>query len=94
MTPSRITAGAQATLTVTLDRPAPAGGFVVGISHVTNTGVDDVIVHMPLRMSFTQGATTYPFVIETQQRTNIQTDILFTAFHLDDQKSVNIYIDP
>ena len=94
ITPSRITAGAQATLTVTLDRPAPAGGFVVGISHVTNTGVDDVIVNMPVSLSFVEGATSFPFVIETRRRTNRQTHILFIAFHFSDQKSANIYIDP
>ncbi len=94
VTPSRITAGAQATLTVTLDRPAPSGGFVVGISHITNTGVDDVIVNMPVSLSFLEGVTSFPFVIETRGRTNRQTHILFIAFHFSDQKSANMYIDP
>jgi len=94
VSPSPITAGAQTTLTVTLDRPAPSSGFAVGISHVTNTGTDDVIINMPTSMQFTQGATSFPFVIRTQRRTSLRTDILFTAFHHADQKSVNLFIDP
>lgn len=94
ISPSPITAGAETTLTVILDRPAPSGGFAVGISHVTNTGTDDVIVNMPTSMQFTQGASSFPFIIRTQRRTSRRTDILFTAFHNTDQRSVNLFIDP
>lgn len=92
--PSEITAGQQSTLTVTLTQPAPAGGFVVGISHITNTGVDDVIEQMPVSLSFQAGATSFPFVITTRHRTNDVTDIVFKAFHYSDEKYVEIKINP
>jgi hypothetical protein len=94
ITPSLIREGEQATLTVTLDQAAPAGGFVVGISHVTNTGVDDVIVSMPQSLPFMQGARVFPFAIRTQRRTQNTTDIVFTAFHGADQKSAQLTINP
>jgi hypothetical protein len=81
-------------LTVTLDRPAPAGGFVIGISHITNTGVDDVIVNMPLKLDFQAGASSFPFVINTRHATDDTTDIIFKAFHFNDEKDTELKINP
>jgi len=94
VTPSMVNAGAQATLTVTLDRPAPAGGFVVGIAHITNTGLDDAIVNMPVSMQFQAGASSFPFVINTQHATDEITDIIFKAFHFNDEKDTELKINP
>jgi hypothetical protein len=94
VSPSTISAGMQATLTVTLDRPAPAGGFVVGVAHITNTGLDDVIVNMPNDCRFAAGASSCPFVINTRHETDDVTDIIFKAFHFNEEKDTELKINP
>ena len=94
VTPSTINAGAHATLTVTLDHPAPAGGFVVGIAHTTKTGLDDEILNMPFSMQFQAGASSFPYVINTQHVTNEVTDIVFRAFHFGDERDTELKINP
>ena len=94
VSPSTINAGAQATLTVTLDRPAPAGGFVVGIAHITNTGLDAVIENMPSELDFQAGASSFPFVIKTRHETDDITDIIFKAFHFNDEQVTELKINP
>jgi hypothetical protein len=94
VSPSTVNAGAQATLTVTLDQPAPPGGFVVGIAHTTQTGLDDAIVNMPFSLQFQAGASSYPFVINTKHATNEITDIIFKAFHFGEEKVTELKINP
>lgn len=94
VSPSTISAGMQATLTITLDRPAPGGGFVVGVAHITNTGLDDVIVNMPNDCRFAAGASSCPFVINTRHETDDITDIIFKAFHFNEEKDTELKINP
>lgn len=94
--PGRVRTGESTTLTVTLDRPAPSGGFAVGIAHTTNTGLDAAIVdgYMPYSLTFQAGASRFPYEIRTQYATDDTTDIVFTAFHYNDQKSAELFIVP
>jgi hypothetical protein len=91
--PDTITAGQSATLIVELSEPAAAGGFVVGISHITSTGLDDTIVAMPQSLTFEKGATRFPFEIRTRRKTNDPTRIVFTAFHGAERQSANLTVN-
>jgi hypothetical protein len=94
MSPATISAGQQSAFTIELDTPPP-GAFVVGISHVTNTGVDDAVVNMPVSATFTAGVRSFRVTINTRRvpGVNVATDIVFTAFHFGDQKSAQLVIN-
>lgn len=94
VSPAAIRAGQDSTLTVTLTGPAPQGGIVVGISHITNFGVDDVIVQMPQSVTFQAGASSFPFVMHTRHRTDATTDIVFKAFRGSVEKATELTIAP
>lgn len=92
ISPSAVTAGQSATLTVDLSAPAPAGGFTVGISHLTNAGADEAVVNMPESLVFKEGATRFPFEIRTKRATDEPTDIMFVVFHGTEHQSASLTI--
>jgi hypothetical protein len=92
LTPDRIAAGETTVLAIELDRPAP-DGFVVGIAQITNSGVTDTVVNMPVSVRFEAGARRFPIVIRTQRKTDRVTTIEFTAFHGSDKRSAQLTVN-
>jgi hypothetical protein len=93
LTPDTIAAGETTRLEVELDSPAPAGGLVVGISHITNAGLTDTIVNMPTSLKFDEGIQRFPYTIRTQRKTDKVTDIVFVAFNGTDKKSARLIVN-
>jgi|SRR6185503_3779429 len=91
--PEVIAAGENSRLEVELDSPAPAGGFVVGIEHITNAGNTDTVVNMPTSLRFEPGASRFPYDIRTQRKTDSTTDIVFVAFNGNDRRSTRLIIN-
>lgn len=92
ITPSTIQAGTSAVFQVVLQNPAPAGGVTVGFSSITNTGLTDTIVNMPISLQFSAGLKQGSITVNTQRVTSDTTDIVFTAFTVISKQSAELKI--
>jgi hypothetical protein len=92
ITPSSVNAGTSVIFKIVLESPASSAGAIVGFSSITNTGVTNTIVNMPISWQFSPGTKESSLVVNTQRITNETTDIVFTAFTQMNQQSAELKI--
>lgn len=92
ITPSTIQAGASTVFQVVLQNPAPPSGATVVFSSITNTGVTDTIVNMPVSLQFAAGIKQSNITVNTQRVTPDTTDIVFTAATVISKQSAELKI--
>jgi hypothetical protein len=79
ITPSTIQAGDSTVFQVVLQNLAPAGGVTVVFSWITNTGLTDTILNMPVSLQIPAGVQQASTTVNTHRLTPDTTDIVFTA---------------
>jgi len=89
--PSDLIAGQSSSFTVILDKPAPPGTVVI-FDSVTNTGLTDTIINLPVSLTFNQSQTQASLIVQTHHITDEVTDILFTVHNGISQKSAELRI--
>jgi len=92
ISPDEVSAGSTVQFTVTLDKPAGDGGAEIGFSSITNTGLTDTIVNMPVSLRLNKGIKEGTIKVRTQRVTNEATHIVFTAYNWNSQYSAELLI--